>query len=75
MSRLTCPQLPVSILVLLDLPFGHPDLKLYEEILLLVSILVLLDLPFGRDNDMKNPQVTKVSILVLLDLPFGHSRP
>ena len=63
----------VSILVLLDLPFGLVNDKYYMR-LCLVSILVLLDLPFGPDKPrLIHSNCIMVSILVLLDLPFGLS--
>ena len=59
---------PVSILVLLDFPFGPGFLRIMRFSAILVSILVLLDFPFGPVNERLH---ASSSILVLLDFPFG----
>ena len=63
----------VSILVLLDFPFGPVVVVSIPEVVD-VSILVLLDFPFGLYRLALNRLccfTTQVSILVLLDFPFG----
>ena len=71
----TNSKLKVSILVLLDFPFGL--IRQYQNFQSLpVSILVLLDFPFGLRSYSRWYKSCRwyyldVSILVLLDFPFG----